>query len=58
MSNSMVRLAFEASVACTPPAGPPVSFHSSHESTVPNARSGPVSTPPSVSSHSSLVAEK
>ncbi len=58
MSNSIVRLAFEGSVACTPPSGPPVSFHSSHESTVPKARSGPASTPPSVSSHSSLVAEK
>ena len=58
MSNSIVRLALEASVAWTPVAGPPVSFHSTHESTVPNARSGPAATPPSVSSHSSLVAEK
>ena len=36
----------------------PVRFHSSHESTVPKARSGSASTPPSRSSHSSLVAEK
>ena len=37
---------------------PPVRFQSSQESTVPNARSASASTPPSVSSHSSFVAEK
>ena len=37
MSNSMVRLAFDGSVACTPPSAPPVRFHRIHESTVPNA---------------------
>ena len=58
MSNSSVRLALDASVAWTPPAGPPVRFHRIQASTVPAARSGPASTPPSVSSHSSLVAEK
>ncbi len=36
MSNSIVRDALDDSVACT---APPVSFHSSHESIVPNARS-------------------
>src|SRR4051812_38343448 len=55
MSKSMVRLAFEGSVACT---SPPVRFQSNHESTVPNARFGPTSTPPSVSSHSNFEAEK
>ena len=55
MSKSIVRLAFDTSVACT---APPVSFHSSHESTVPNARSAAASTPPDRSSHSSFVAEK
>ncbi len=49
----MVRLAFDGSVACSP-----VRFHSTHESTVPNARCSSASTPPSPSSHSSLVAEK
>ena len=60
MSNSIVRLALDTSVACTAPASavPPVRFHSSHESMVPKATSAPGSTPPSVSSHSSLVAEK
>ena len=42
MSKSMVRLAFDGSVACTP-----VRFHSTQESTVPNARSASASTPPS-----------
>ena len=37
---SSVRLAFVASVAWTPPAGPPVRFHRSHASIVPN-RSSP-----------------
>ena len=46
MSKSIVRLALDGSVACTAP--PPVRFHSSHESTVPNARSASASTPPSV----------
>jgi hypothetical protein len=55
MSNSMVRLAFDASVACS---RPPVSCHSSQLSTVPKARSGDRSTPPSRSSHSSFDAEK
>ena len=49
----MVRLAFDGSVAWTP-----VRFHSTHESTVPNARSSVTATPPSRSSHSSFVAEK
>jgi hypothetical protein len=53
MSKSIVRLAFDGSVACTP-----VRFHSTHESTVPNARSASAVTPPSRSSHSSFVAEK
>ena len=53
MSNNIVRLAFDGSVACTP-----VRFHNTHESTVPNARAASASTPPSRSSHSSLVAEK
>ena len=35
MSNSIVRLAFDGSVACTP-----ARFHSTQESTVPNARCG------------------
>jgi hypothetical protein len=55
MSNSSVRHAFDGSVACT---APPVSFQSSHESTVPNARSAERSTPPSRRSHASFVAEK
>ncbi len=58
MSKSIVRLALDGSVASTPPSGPPVRFHSSHASMVPSARSGLSSTPPSVSSHSALVAEK
>ena len=40
MSKSIVRLALDGSVACTPPSGPPVRFHSTHESMVPRARSG------------------
>jgi hypothetical protein len=55
MSNSIVRLAFEGSVANT---APPVSSHTTHASTVPSARSGPAATPPSPSSHAILVAEK
>ncbi len=55
MSKSIVRLAFEASVT---KAVPPVSFHTTHESTVPSARSGPRDTPPERSIHSILVAEK
>jgi hypothetical protein len=55
MSNSIVRLAFVASVTCS---APPVSFQISHESTVPTATSGPGSTPPTVNSQSNLVAEK
>ena len=37
--TACVRLAFDGSVAWTPPSGPPVRFHSSQESTVPKARS-------------------
>jgi hypothetical protein len=36
---SCVRLAFVTSVTCTPPAGPPVRFHKSHVSMVPNSKS-------------------
>ena len=43
MSNSIVRLALEGSVANTPPSGPPVRFHSTQASTVPSARSGSTS---------------
>ncbi len=49
----MVRDAFDTSVACT---APPVSFHTSHVSTVPNA--SPSAEPVSRRIHSSLVAEK
>ena len=38
-SISIVRLALVTSVACTPPSGPPVRFHSSHASMFPNASS-------------------
>ena len=38
-SISIVRLAFVTSVACTPPSGPPVRFHSSQLSIVPKASS-------------------
>ncbi len=55
MSKSMVRLALDGSVACT---RPPVSRYRSHASTVPNARSGDASTPPSCRSHASFEAEK
>ncbi len=55
MSYSIVRLAFEGSVACT---SPPVSFQSSQVSMVPTATSAEGSTPPSVKSHASLVPEK
>src|SRR5690606_39447651 len=58
MSNSIVRLALDGSVARTPPSGPPVRRQTSQSSNVPAARSGPASTPPSVSSHSIFVAEK
>ncbi len=58
MSNNRVRLAFDASVVCTPPTAAPVRFQRIHESTVPNASVGVRSTPPSVSSHASFVAEK
>ena len=54
MSSSMVRDAFVRSVAWT---RPPVSFHTSHESTVPKA-SSEEGTSVRASSHSSLVAEK
>ncbi len=36
---SMVRLALVTSVRCTPPAGPPVRFQISHESTLPKSSS-------------------
>ena len=58
MSNSIVRLALDGSVANTPPSTPPVRFHSTHASMVPTARSGVTATPPSPSNHSTLVAEK
>lgn len=58
MSKSMVREALVASVANTPPVRPPVRFHSTHESTVPRARSPVGGTPPSPSSQCILVAEK
>ena len=45
MSKSIVRLAFDGSVACT---APPVSCQRTHASMVPRARSGPAGTPPSV----------
>ena len=48
-----MRDAFDTSVACT---APPVSFHSSHVSTVPKA--SPSRTPVSRRIHSSFVAEK
>ena len=35
----MVREALVGSVTCTPPSTPPVMFHSTHESVLPNARS-------------------
>ena len=38
-SMSMVRDALVGSVTCTPPSTPPVMFHSTHESVLPNARS-------------------
>ena len=55
MSKSIVRLAFDGSVACT---SPPVRFHSSHESMVPMARFSSASTPPSVNNHSILLARE
>ncbi len=55
MSYSIVRLALDGSVACT---APPVRFQTSQESMVPKARSSSAVTPPSVRSHSSLLAEK
>ncbi len=35
----MVRDAFVGSVTCTPPSVPPVMFHSTHVSMLPNSRS-------------------
>ena len=57
MSNSMVRLALEGSVAST---SPPVRFHSSQVSTVPDAQLRPdrhaaAALPAGVSSHSIFV---
>ena len=59
---SRVRLAFVTSVACTPPSGPPVRFHSTQLSVVPKA-SSPASArarAPSTFSriHAILLAEK
>ena len=54
MSNKSVRLALVVSVMCTPP----VSFQTSHESMVPNAKCSSLSTLPSVSSHSNFEPEK
>lgn len=54
MSNKRVRLALVVSVMCTPP----VSFQTSHESMVPNAKCSSLSTLPSVSSHSNFEPEK
>src|SRR5699024_724339 len=39
MFISIVREALVTSVTCTPPFGPPVRFHSSHESVLPNSSS-------------------
>ena len=58
MSKTSVRLALHGSVTKAPPPGPPVSFQATQASTVPRARSAESATPPSVSSHSILVAEK
>ena len=55
MSKSIVRLAFDGSVACT---APPVRFHRIHESTVPISVSGVSATPPSLNSQPNLVPEK
>jgi len=38
-SMSIVRDAFVGSVTCTPPSTPPVMFHSTHASVLPNRRS-------------------
>ena len=54
-SRSIVRLALDGSVAWT---RPPVRFHRSQESIVPNLSEASASTPPSVRSHSILLAEK
>ena len=61
VSSSMVRLAFEGSVANSPPCGPPVRLHSSQLSTVPKARSadsGPRASAPCRSSQVIFVAVK
>jgi hypothetical protein len=59
---SIVRLAFVTSVTCTPPDVPPVRFHSSQLSIVPNKASPrPASARTrgsSSSSHASLPPEK
>jgi len=58
----MVRLALVTSVTWTPPSGPPVRFHSSQLSTVPNRaspRSASARRPSMLSSiHRSLPPEK
>ena len=58
----MVRLALVTSVTCTPPRGPPVRFHSTHESAVPKIAS-PFSASPRTPStfsriHCTLPPEK
>ena len=55
MSNSIVRLAFVGSVACT---APTVRFQISHESIVPSANSSSIAMSRSVNSHSNFDAEK
>jgi hypothetical protein len=55
MSKSIVREAFDGSVACT---SPPVRFHRIHASIVPSASWSVAGTPPAVNSHSNLVPEK
>ncbi len=59
---SMVRLAFVTSVTCTPPRGPPVRFHNTQLSGVPNNASplSAASRTPSTFSriHCSLAPEK
>ena len=55
MSNNMVRLAFDGSVACT---APPVSFDSSQVSMVPKARSASTGMWRLRNNHSTFVPEK
>ena len=55
MSNNIVRLALEASVACT---APPVRFQTSQESMVPSASSSSMGMALLASSHSTFEPEK